>query len=272
MRLRNLFLLAIVFVSAIAVGQHASPSGAPAAGGAEKAPTPSPASGAGEHTNAPVITETHSSSPQTSPISGHSGSEPRSVKFDSPAIDRDKRVPEHGAGEYAHDADREFKKATSPEMERAPEKPTELKAKAPEKHPKPCKAQPCQPCLRDLTKGTCMPQAATTMIGCQPGELWNGVACVPLAANQCQAGTIWDGTACVSKLDDCAALTGHAHLLIQEAQRLRLEKDQACSQDRLSIECAHLTARYESAVWRYRVLYEQASPRCQSRLLNPDLL
>jgi hypothetical protein len=132
-----------------------------------------------------------------------------------------------------------------------------------------CLNGPCTcPAGQTSTKGGCAPVAVVEQ--CQPGQVWNGGACV--ASPQCQAGEYWNGANCSVSSVECAGLNGRAAILIAELQSLSSRVRQACSDDPVGQDCMARKQEQEGAVQRYRMLLSEASAVCRAALPDPAAL
>jgi hypothetical protein len=102
---------------------------------------------------------------------------------------------------------------------------------------------------------------------CQPGESWNGGACVPF--NQCLAGQYWNGAVCIAAQANCETFIGRGAMLANELRGLKAQIQVACSQNPPAQDCEDLKMRQIGAVQRYQMLLSEAGPTCHSALPDP---
>ena len=151
---------------------------------------------------------------------------------------------------------------------RHPFKPKPVKT-AEFKRPPPCRKEPCAVCPPGESrngKGACMaPVVAITQ--CQPGQTWNGGACIANAT--CQPGTFWNGVSCTVNASECVSYDSRAALLANELRGIRDEMDRVCTQDPMGQRCRELTLQHDGALLRYRMLLNEAPVRCRVTLPDP---
>jgi hypothetical protein len=117
-------------------------------------------------------------------------------------------------------------------------------------------------------KNGCVSAAVTSPANqCQPGESWNGGACLP--SGQCLAGGYWNGVSCVASSAGCASFIGSGAILASELRSLKAQIQSACSQNPSGQECNDLKARQSGAVLRYQMLLTEAGPTCWTTLPDP---
>jgi len=105
---------------------------------------------------------------------------------------------------------------------------------------------------------------------CPPGQVWNGVACA--ASVQCRADEIWDGLRCVDSAYACASYEGRAAPLISGLRNLRVDLQEACSQNPSGQACAELQAQQQGTMDQYMALWNEAPAACHARLPEPGSL
>src|SRR5712692_436170 len=151
---------------------------------------------------------------------------------------------------------------------RHPFKPKPVKT-AEFKRPPPCRKEPCAVCPPGASrngKGACVaPVVAINQ--CQPGQTWNGGACIANAT--CQPGTFWNGVSCTVNASECVSYDSRAALLANELRGIRDEMERACTQNPMGQRCRELTLQHDGALLRYRMLLNEAPVRCRVTLPDP---
>jgi len=98
--------------------------------------------------------------------------------------------------------------------------------------------------------GTAAPQkSAVAPHVCPAGQVWNGIQCAFIAAQQCAPGQTMAGTTCQP---DCTFLSAGAQGYIELLRIARQDKDQACLQNPTSDECRSEEATYNIRLNEYR--------------------
>ena len=294
MRLSSLSLAAVLLLSLVALAQHHD-TPAPA-------PPPPPPPPVAAPSPAPSFTPSVPSIPAAPASRATAPSAPSSPAPPAPAAhapDMNHAVPEQRItdeekgqaalrtseeehpGVTAKDVPEKEKeaKAADPDLRRGicgdkPCEQPEPKPVEPEKdgkHRRPCVKEPCACPPGDRTpEGGCVATVVENNAArCQPGQVWSGGACIAIS---CPPNESWDGTRCVPLMDQCAATAGAAARLIEQLRALKAEMTQACMQDPAGQTCLDLTQRHELLRQEYRLLWNQASPICRSRLPEPDSL
>src|SRR5215469_4730000 len=133
----------------------------------------------------------------------------------------------------------------------------------PDLRPKLCKDGPCPVCApgqspgkdnscvsATLAKGaTAPPKPSVVPQSCPAGQIWNGVQCAPVGAQQCLPGQTKVGSFCQS---DCTIATAGAQNYIELLRMARQDKDNACTQNPTGDECRSTGITYDMRLNEYR--------------------
>ena len=136
-----------------------------------------------------------------------------------------------------------------------------------------CKDGPCPVCppgqspgknnscvSAPLAKGTPVPQKGpTTPQACPAGQVWNGVQCALIGAQQCLPGQITVGSSCHV---DCTLSTAGAQTYIELLRMARQEKDEACVGNSTTQKCRDAESTYEIRLLEYRSLLAGVPAEC----------
>jgi hypothetical protein len=127
----------------------------------------------------------------------------------------------------------------------------------------------CPPGQSAGKNGKCgtSPQSNIASNQCQSNESWNGAAC--MAVQSCSANESWNGARCVARTDECGNISARAALQAHEVRAARMGMAAACANNPSGQQCGDLKRSYDSAVQRYRMLMNEASPNCRSMLQDP---
>jgi len=143
-----------------------------------------------------------------------------------------------------------------------------------------CKNGPCQPCPVGQSagkNGSCVavpsvrtaapPPAARTVVQqpCAAGQVWNGIQCQIIGAQQCLPGQSRVGAIC----QDCAISTGSALGIIERVRSARQSKDQICLKNSTGMECQQAEADYDLTLSEYRSFLAGVPMECQMGLPDP---
>jgi hypothetical protein len=98
--------------------------------------------------------------------------------------------------------------------------------------------------------GTAAPQKPSVGAqACPAGQVWNGVQCVFITAQQCAADQTRVGATCQP---DCTFLSAGAQGYIELLRMARYNKDEVCLQNPNSDECRSAEATYNLRLNEYR--------------------
>lgn len=103
------------------------------------------------------------------------------------------------------------------------------------------------------------PQANVSPHACVAGQVWNGVQCAAIGAQQCLPGQMRVGGSCQA---DCSMATTGAQAYIERLRMARQDKDSACLKDPQGTECRSAAATYQMRIAEYRNYLGAVSPQC----------
>ena len=143
----------------------------------------------------------------------------------------------------------------------------------PDLHAKVCKDGPCPICApgqspgkynscvsATLAKGAIAPSKTSAVPqACPSGQIWNGIQCAPVGAQQCLPGQTGAGPSCQT---NCAIATAGAQNYIELLRMARQEKDQACSRNPTQQECQQAESTYNIRLNEYRTFLVGVSTTC----------
>ncbi|HKH98025.1 MAG TPA: hypothetical protein VJ999_02870 [Candidatus Sulfotelmatobacter sp.] len=295
MRLSNVAVAAVLFISPALVAQHSSTSSsssssssshASSGGGGSSHTSSSSGSGSGSHSASSHTSSNIAHSASSSGSGSHSSTannartirEPvaKPVQAKEKAVSTTKTAQPEKKSFFSflrHPFHKATPKSPDPDLRRPICKKGPCKKPAPpvvvesELRP-PCKGKgcPCPPGGAPGKNGGCV--AAPTNNTCAAGQYWNGGACVP-STHQCPANEYWNGASCVTRMNDCATIDARAASLANEVRGARAQMQNACSNNSSGQECGALKQSYDGAVERYRMLLNEAPVNCRGTLADP---
>lgn len=270
MKLSSLLVAILLIVSSVVFAQHSSGGGS--SSGSSSSSSSSSGASHSSYSNGSssgsYSSSSHSSS-SASAINHSSGSASRG----SPAGSAAKPQNEKNTSVQGHNAATSSKNPQPAHrgliafLRHPFRKPALQTAEADRRRPI-CKGKTCQ-CPPGETagkNGECVVSVATNNL-CRQGRYWDTAACSP--AYRCLANQYWNGAFCIAAADDCAALEARASALANEVRGIDGQMQTPCANDRSAPDCSELTQSHERARQRYQMLWNQATPSCRTRLLDP---
>ena len=140
-------------------------------------------------------------------------------------------------------------------------------------HAKVCKDGPCPICApgqspgkhnscvsATLAKGAIAPSKTSAVPqACPAGQIWNGIQCAPVGAQQCLPGQAGTSASCQT---DCTIATAEAQNYIELLRMARQDKDQACTRNPTQQECQQAESTYNIRLNEYRTFLAGVSTTC----------